>query len=127
MTMAVSKRMTTAKHFIEDAAAPGRLLPQSRLEFAIDAAYIAALEVAVRSGFELRPGDEDNHPLESVVRVALSVLPLSPQDTQLWPRFMHYLRNRYFVPFQADPAPLDQVLAWSARVVVSADQWLTGH
>lgn len=122
-----AKRMTTAQHFIEAAHATHQLCVQSRFQFAIDGAYIAALEVAVQAGFELKPQDEDMHPLESAARVALTVLPVSAQDKQLWPRYLHYLRNCFVDPLQANPAPLHEVVAWSERAVAAADQWLAGR
>lgn len=124
MTLTVSRRMHTARNYLKDASAPHHLLPQSRFEFAIDAAYIAALEVAVRAGYVLHPGDADNHPLEGAVRVALSVLQLSSSDKQCWPRYMHYLRNRFFQPLQSPPAPFADVQAWSERVLAAAEHWL---
>jgi len=127
MTMAASNRMTTARHFITDAVAPDHLCTQSRFEFALDAAYIAALEVAVQQGFVLRPLDEDDHPLEGAVRAALVVLPMSAQDKALWPRYMHYLRRRYIAPHQADPAPLEHILAWSERAIEAAERWFAAR
>jgi len=127
MTTAISNRMVTARQLLEDAAVLQRLSPESRFEYAIDAAYVAALEVAVHNGFVLRPTDADMHPLEGAVRAALTVLPVTAQDKHLWPRYMDVLRNRYFQPLQEPPATFEDVQAWAARAVAAAEQWLAQH
>jgi hypothetical protein len=128
MTMTVSKRLDTAKRYLKDASVPnGRLNPQSRFEFAIDAAYLAALEVAVQAGYDLHPWDEDSHPISKAVHVALRVLQVAPLDKSRWPLHLYFLRQRFAQPLQEPPGSIDDTLAWAQRTIDAAERYLASR
>jgi len=117
-------RMTKAANYLDDAHLPeSQLATDERLRCAIDAAYIALLEVAVRHGLDFDAIDPDAHPALEVIGLALDFVELPTHDAVLMTEYANLMHRRYLEPLD-ERLDIYQVQRWARRIVALVEHHL---